>query len=294
MSKHSKKKSTGLGAPKRVIIVLLTIIVALSAVVVVLIVNNATVRNSKEDMKSSYEAYISSLTANASSNVEHTSSNATPVSSEQAGSASSTTSGSNVSSVPDPDDWNLRVANSENVLPANFTVETGLITPAYARDKGMSFDARAVDDLNAMLAAANEDGVNLLVISCFRTLTKQTNLYNAEVQKWLNQGYSEADAKAKAGTIVAVPGTSDHNLGLAVDLNSVEQSFENTRQFTWLQEHAEEYGFVMRYPKHKQDITKIIYEPWHYRYVGVPAAKEMNERDMCLEEYVVYLRGLGR
>lgn len=183
----------------------------------------------------------------------------------------------------------LRVANYENILPADFTVETGLITPAFARDAGMSFDARAVGDLNAMLAAANADGVNLLVISCFRTITRQTTLYNAEVQKWLNQGYSEVDAKTKAGTIVAVPGTSDHNLGLAVDLNSVEESFENTRQFVWLQEHAAEYGFVMRYPKDKQDITKIIYEPWHYRYVGKEHAAKMNSLNMCLEEYVKHI-----
>ena len=280
MPSHSRKKHKRFAFEQKLIIFLLVFVVALSAVLIVLLIDNNSLRDKLNEAKNSS---VNSPISSEASQVQNSS-----------GISSSNTSSESTVDLPDPDDWNLRLANSQNVLPEGFTVETALITPAYARDKGMSFDARAVGDLNRMLAAANEDGVNLLVISCFRTMNKQTNLYNAEVQKWLNQGYNEADAKTKAATIVAVPGTSDHNLGLAVDLNSVEESFENTRQFTWLQEHAEEYGFVMRYPKHKQDITKIIYEPWHYRYVGVEAAKEMNEKDMCLEEYVEYLRGLGR
>ncbi|MBE6766718.1 MAG: D-alanyl-D-alanine carboxypeptidase family protein [Ruminococcaceae bacterium] len=245
----------------------------LSAATIVLLVDNARLRSQlaeKNDPASSDSQNPSGGDNSSAETPSDTSSQKTPA-------------------VPEADLWKLRVANSENVLPADFSVKTALITPAYARDQGMSFDARAVADLNAMLAAANKEGARLLVISCFRTLTKQTNLYNAEVNKWLGRGYSEAEAKAKAGTIVAVPGTSDHNLGLAVDLNSVEESFENTKEFDWLQEHAAEYGFVMRYPKHKQDITKIIYEPWHYRYVGKEHAAKMNELDMCLEEYVEYL-----
>lgn len=265
---HARKKRRGSSA-RRAVISLLIVTMILLIVTIALLVENLSLR-----------AQLAELEDNSSANSQ-ISSTVSDNSSEESSSKAPT--------VAAADKWKLRVANSENVLPADFSVETGLITPAYARDQGMSFDARAVGDLNAMLAAANKDGVNLLVISCFRTLTKQTNLYNAEVQKWLNRGYSEENAKAKAATIVAVPGTSDHNLGLAVDLNSVEESFENTKQFDWLQEHAAEYGFVMRYPKHKQEVTKIIYEPWHYRYVGKEHAAKMNELDMCLEEYVEYL-----
>ncbi len=268
MSTHVRKKRRRFSPAQKVVIFLCIVAVLLSAATIALLADNIRLRG---EIKTLQSENMSQAEVDTSSAVD-TSSN---VSSEPA--------------VSQDDLWKLRLANGENVLPADFTVETGLITPAYARDQGMSFDARAVGELNNMLAAADRDGVNLLVISCFRTLTKQTNLYKAEVQKWLNQGYSEADAKAKAGTIVAVPGTSDHNLGLAVDLNSVEESFENTDQFMWLQQHAAEYGFVMRYPKDKQDITNIIYEPWHYRYVGVEHAKKMNELDMCLEEYVEYL-----
>ncbi len=265
---HVRKKRRGSSA-KRAVISLLIVTMFFFIVTIALLVENLSLRSqlAEQEENASVNSQISSVTSDNSS--------------EESSSKAPTVAAS--------DKWKLRVANSENVLPTDFSVETGLITPAYARDQGMSFDARAVGDLNDMLAAANRDGVNLLVISCFRTLNKQTNLYNAEVQKWLNRGYSEENAKAKAGTIVAVPGTSDHNLGLAVDLNSVEESFENTRQFTWLQEHAAEYGFVMRYPKHKQEVTKIIYEPWHYRYVGKEHAAKMNELDMCLEEYVEYL-----
>lgn len=265
MSTHVRKKHKRFSPAQKALMFVLVVAVVLSAATIVLLNDNIRLRAKIAELEGGAEqSEVSSV--------------------EQSDLPSSS-----VPTFTDDDRWMLRIANYENVLPTDFTVETGLITPAFARDQGMSFDARAVGDLNAMLAAANADGVNLLVISCFRTITRQTNLYNAEVQKWLNQGYSDADAKTKAGTIVAVPGTSDHNLGLAVDLNSVEESFENTRQFLWLQEHAAEYGFVMRYPKDKQDITKIIYEPWHYRYVGKEHAVKMNSLNMCLEEYVKYL-----
>ena len=86
----------------------------------------------------------------------------------------------------------------------------------------------------------------------------QNNLYNSRVQRCVNEGYSREEAKQVAATIVAIPGTSEHHLGLAVDINSVEQSFEDTKAFRWLQEHAEDYGFIMRYSKEKKSITKII------------------------------------
>ena len=84
------------------------------------------------------------------------------------------------------------------------------------------------------------------------------------------------------------PGCSDHNLGLGIDICSLYQSFEYTDEYKWLQQHAEDYGFVLRYPKDKEAITKVKFEPWHWRYVGVEAAKEMNSLGMCLEEYHIY------
>lgn len=192
----------------------------------------------------------------------------------------------------DLENWNLVVVNAKTPLPEGHTVETAAIAAAYARDVGMSYDARAVEYLNNMCAAAAEDSVTLLAISSYRPHTRQETLFNNKLAsvKQENPNLSEEQAIAEAATVVAYPGTSEHELGLAVDLNSVEETFEHTKQFQWLQTHAEEYGFILRYPKDKEDITGIIYEPWHYRYVGVEHAKKMNSLDMCLEEYIEYLQ----
>lgn len=192
----------------------------------------------------------------------------------------------------DLDDWNLRLVNAKNPLPNGFTAQTTEIQANYARDVGMLYDKRAVSYLNAMCAAAESDGINLLVISAHRTNARQTVLYNNQVakQKANHPELSEDEAKKLAATISAYPGTSEHEVGLAVDFNSVEESFENTPEFQWLKTHAAEYGFILRYTKEKQDITGVIYEPWHYRYVGKEHAEKINELGYCLEEYVEYLK----
>lgn len=190
------------------------------------------------------------------------------------------------------DSWNLKLVNGKNPLPSGFTVRTEKIKASYARDVGMLYDARAVSYLNAMCAAAEKDGVSLLVISSYRTNARQKTLYNNQVtkQKANHPELSDAEVKKLAATISAYPGTSEHELGLAVDFNSVETTFEGTAQFKWLKAHAEEYGFILRYTKEKQDITGVIYEPWHYRYVGEKHAKKINQLGFCLEEYIDYLK----
>lgn len=221
---------------------------------------------------------------------ENTSSNSAAVSSETPSVPSKDKEAANLAK--DLDNWNLLLVNKKSPLPEDFSITTDKIDSAYARDNGMLFDSRALEQLNAMCKKAAEDGVTLLVISCYRPHTRQEALFANELAdvKAENPNMSEEEAKKLASTVVALPGTSEHEVGLAVDLNSVEQSFEHTKQFTWLSSHAEEFGFVLRYPKDKEDITEIIYEPWHYRYVGVEHAKKMNALDMCLEEYVEYLK----
>ena len=210
-------------------------------------------------------------------------------------SKATTTSSKNVDAVATPGDdinsWNLKLVNGKNPLPNGFTVKTEKIKAAYARDVGMLYDSRAVSYLNAMCAAAEKDGVNLLVISSHRTNARQTTLFNNQVNKQRAKypNLSEEELKKEAATISAYPGTSEHELGLAVDFNSVEESFENTNAYQWLRTHAAEYGFIMRYAKEKKDITGVIYEPWHYRYVGEKHAKKINQLGYCLEEYIEYL-----
>lgn len=137
----------------------------------------------------------------------------------------------------------------------------------------------------AMYNAALEDGIYLTPCSGYRSYETQVELYNNKVNQKLNEGYSEEEAPIQAATVVMVPGSSEHNLGYAMDIVCVEEWFETTDEFAWLTENAEDYGFILRYPEDKQDITMVIYEPWHWRYVGVDAAKAINASGLTLEEY---------
>jgi len=182
-------------------------------------------------------------------------------------------------------DWNLRLANSENILPENFEVEVADI------DDTRQFDARAIKYLKQMINAMGKDGIsNVWVQSAYRSVERQKELYDNSVQKYLKQGKSQEEAEKLTDEYINKPGSSDHNLGLAVDFNYVDNKFEDLDGFKWLKENAEDYGFILRYPKDKEEITKISYESWHWRYVGEEHAKKMNELNMCLEEYIEYLQ----
>ena len=182
-------------------------------------------------------------------------------------------------------DWRLTLANYENILPDDFEVEVEEI----ADDR--MFDARAIDDLKKMINAMGKDGIsNVWVQSAYRSVERQKELYDNSVQKYLKQGKTQDEAEKLTEEYINKPGSSDHNLGLAVDFNYVDNKFEDLDGFKWLKENAEDYGFILRYPKDKEDITKIAYESWHWRYVGQEHAKKMNELNMCLEEYIEYLQ----
>lgn len=192
----------------------------------------------------------------------------------------------------DKSDWKLILVNRKSPLPEGFTVELEETIGTY------KFDVRAADDLRAFMKAAKADGIALSVISTFRKQSTQERLYAEKVAEYVNAGYSNDDARNEAARWVAVPGTSEHQSGLAVDVVSADwysknddlyDTFENTKEFAWLIEHCVEYGFILRFAKDKQEITGITYEPWHYRYVGVEHARYMTEHNLCLEEYVELL-----
>ncbi|WP_227020498.1 M15 family metallopeptidase [Sinanaerobacter chloroacetimidivorans] len=181
--------------------------------------------------------------------------------------------------------WNLLLINKNHPVPENFNVELVQLK------NGQAFDQRAYPDLQNMMEDARASGLSPYICSSYRTMEKQTTLYNKQVEKYQEQGYSLEDAKEQAGKWVAVPGTSEHQIGLAVDIvaesNQVlDKSQENTAEQIWLMENCYKYGFILRYPDHKSDITGIGYEPWHYRYVGKEAAAEITQRGICLEEYL--------
>ena len=157
--------------------------------------------------------------------------------------------------------------------------------------EGSKVDRSCYDALMEMINACNRTVPRICVVSSYRTQEYQTNSYNRKVQSYLDKGMSQEQAEKEAATIIAKPGTSEHQLGLAVDiidtrLWALEEQQETLPAQQWLMEHAWEYGFVLRYPKGKIDVTGIIYEPWHYRYVGKEVAKELHDSGLTLEEYL--------
>ncbi|MGN1416180.1 MAG: M15 family metallopeptidase, partial [Oscillospiraceae bacterium] len=164
--------------------------------------------------------------------------------------------------------------NEQNPLPRRYddVIETELVDETY---REYFLDSRAAEYYKNMLEAAADDGIDLITVSAYRSYDYQKNNFDSNVEDRMAEGMSYAEAYKDSLASVQLPGQSEHNAGLAVDILSNEYNsmdddgFENTEAFKWLDEHAAEYGFILRYPKGKTDITQIIYEPWHYRFVGI-------------------------
>lgn len=185
----------------------------------------------------------------------------------------------------DPDDWRLVLVNAQHPMQAGEQPELAQL------DNGLSLDQRCVPALNAMLEACRAAGLSPVVCSAYRTWEKQESLFSAQVDKFLSQGYSQEDAQWEAARYVAAPGTSEHQLGLAADIvdqsdQSLDENQADTPVQQWLIAHCWEYGFILRYPPEKSHLTGVIYEPWHYRYVGREAAEAITRQGICLEEYL--------
>ena len=181
--------------------------------------------------------------------------------------------------------WYLTLVNSENPIDDNFQ-----ITLTRLRNK-QAIDARCYPELQAMMDDCRAVGLSPIICSSYRTYDKQEELFEQQVQEFINQGYGKLDAQRKAAGAVARPGTSEHELGLAIDIvdesnQRLNQYQENTAVQRWLMQNSWRYGFILRYPSDKTDITGIQYEPWHYRFVGKEAAKEIYENNWTLEEYL--------
>ncbi|MBS6937271.1 MAG: M15 family metallopeptidase [Clostridium sp.] len=183
------------------------------------------------------------------------------------------------------EEYYLLLANAENPLPQDWSIQTEEVQNGYEMDK------RAAPAIREMIQAAKEDGVELMLCSAYRSVEKQQQLFDRSQQAYMAQGMSEEEAYAKTATETAIPGTSEHQTGLAADIvtptyQMLDAGFADTPAGQWLSEHAAEYGFVLRYPQDKQEVTGIIYESWHYRFVGKTHAKLMKESGLCLEEYL--------
>ena len=188
-------------------------------------------------------------------------------------------------------DWNLILVNQWNWLDADY-YQTLVQEYVTTYSKYGKMDSRVHEALTQMIDDANAAGkFGLYGAYLFRTVERSNNNWNKRVQQNLNKGYSQQEAERLAQSIQARGYTSEHNAGLAADLEctgytGLNEDFDQSPAFAWLKENCCRYGFILRYPKEKQDITGVIYEPWHYRYVGVEAATEIMSRGICLEEYL--------
>lgn len=183
------------------------------------------------------------------------------------------------------DDWKLLLINKQHPIPEDYTFELGTIKGS------MKCDKRILEDLLAMLQGAAEDGVSLVICSPYRDLNRQEVLFNRKITAYMKRGMSYMDAYKTASQAVTVPGASEHQIGLALDIisnsySTLDEGFGETPAGKWLAAHSGEYGFILRYPKGKEYITSIEYEPWHFRYVGKDAAKVITQKGITLEEFV--------
>lgn len=183
------------------------------------------------------------------------------------------------------DDWQLVLVNKQHPVPEDYSFTLGTITGS------MKCDVRIIDELMAMLEAAKADGIDLVICSPYRDYNRQTVLFERKIDYYMERGYSYLEAYKIASITVTVPGASEHQIGLALDIvsdtyTSLDTGFGKTDAGIWLKEHGYEYGFILRYPLGKEYITGIQYEPWHYRYVGKKSATAIMKQGITLEEFL--------
>ena len=190
--------------------------------------------------------------------------------------------------VINPEDmWCLILTNAEYPVPEDYTV-----TLKDVPGTDQTVDERIYEPLMKMLEAMKEEGLSPVVCSGYRTLDKQEKLFNRKVSSYVKKGHSKEEANALARQTLSIPGSGEHCLGLAVDFytrsyHQLERAFERTPEGKWLREHAQDYGFTLRYEEGKEEITGIGYEPWHFRYVGVEVAQYLKEHNLSLEEFYI-------
>ena len=182
--------------------------------------------------------------------------------------------------VKDKKEWKLLLVNREHYVPEDYTIEFTELS------NGERVDSRIYPDLQEMFDTARAEGLQLFVADGYRTQEEQQQLLDEKIEAYKNEGYAEEEAEAEAKQWVALPGTSEHQLGLAVDINADTSQSTRHEVYEWLAENGYKFGFINRYPANKTEITGTIYEPWHYRYVGKKAAKEIYSQGICLEEYI--------
>ena len=181
--------------------------------------------------------------------------------------------------------WKLILVNKQNPVPDDYTAQLSYVTG------GQQVRYEVLAPLNSMLVAARKDGVSLSICSAYRSYKRQTELFNNKIRNLTSAGMTYFDAYRIGSCSVTLPGTSEHQLGMALDIvtsgyTSLDEGFGKTTAGKWLKKNAPKYGFILRYPEGKEHITGITYEPWHYRYVGTEYAEDITNKGLTLEEYL--------
>lgn len=180
--------------------------------------------------------------------------------------------------------WNLILVNKDYKIPSGYDPELTELS------NGQKVDSRIYPQLQKMFDDARAAGLELFVREGYRTTQEQQKIMDEKIEEYRAEGYSHSEAKELVEKYVAIPGTSEHQLGLSVDINADTSKCSSDAVYAWLAENAYKYGFIKRYPSEKVEITGINNEPWHYRYVGTEAAAQMQESGLCLEEYIEQLK----
>lgn len=173
----------------------------------------------------------------------------------------------------------LILVNSENAFPDN--INLNLVTFQNKKVADIIYN-----DLVNMYNNALNDNITLKINNAYRSKDEQTQIFENKMNDYENEGYTKEKAYEQTKLTVQVPGYSEHETGLAIDFSDEGHYDENEKMWEWLKNNAYKYGFILRYPEDKYEITKIDYEPWHYRYVGKKAAKEITNKNLTLEEYL--------
>lgn len=192
-------------------------------------------------------------------------------------------------------DWNLVLVNRENQLAEEIVMEL------YLTESGYQIDSRIQEPYLQLMEAGKAAGMDFMMISGYRSIEQQQTNYDVNYQNYLASGLSEEEARTKTEEYIALPHASEHTTGLAVDITSnalanqegnsgLLPDLENYPEGLWLKENAPKFGFILRYPKAKEAITGINFEPWHFRYVGIENAMYMTEKNLTLEEYIAILK----
>lgn len=185
------------------------------------------------------------------------------------------------------DMWSLALTNEHYPVPEGYPAQLVEVDKT-----GMYFDSRAAGALEQMLEDARNAGLSPVICSAYRTQEQQKALFEEEMKKYTDSGKTETEAWDLTKKVLSVPGSGEHCMGLAVDIYAadylkLDEGLEDTAEGQWLRENAQEYGFILRYDRGKEKYTGIDYEPWHFRYVGVKAARYLTEKGICLEEFYV-------